>query len=284
MSAIFCDAQIAPVITHFCRKGTLNLYSYCGNDPINHIDPDGLFFKKLFGWIGKAFKFLFKVAAVALFVVAMVLLPGVAAAGGAAWLGWLGLMGIAGAAGLAGWHNGKLGQIAGLSLTVGAPWNANDRLFRTPSINPGAVEQHLLPQSGGRGGGKGRVSGGSGGRYNGPPRSRFEAWARIWRDILTQRKQAPRPPKRLYQLYGYVKHHIFPQEFASQFSRAGVNVHEATVMIPEHIHRGIHPGWNYEWKSFFNRTPNPTRTQIYNFGNTLMRRQGLDTYGIVQYQ
>jgi hypothetical protein len=32
---------------------SLNLYAYCGNDPINHTDPDGLFFKKLFKWVGK---------------------------------------------------------------------------------------------------------------------------------------------------------------------------------------------------------------------------------------
>jgi RHS repeat-associated protein len=31
---------------------TLNLYAYCGNDPINNTDPDGLFFGKLFKWIG----------------------------------------------------------------------------------------------------------------------------------------------------------------------------------------------------------------------------------------
>jgi hypothetical protein len=60
---------------------SLNLYAYCGNDPINHVDPDGLFFKKLFGTIGKVFMWVAIAATIAMAVLTVA--PG-------AWAGtWL---------------------------------------------------------------------------------------------------------------------------------------------------------------------------------------------------
>ena len=32
---------------------SFNLYAYCGNDNVNHTGHDGLFFKKLFGWMAR---------------------------------------------------------------------------------------------------------------------------------------------------------------------------------------------------------------------------------------
>jgi RHS repeat-associated protein len=59
---------------------SLNLYNYCGNDPINHTDPAGLFWGKLFRLIGTVFKIVAVVVAVALAVIAIWLAPALGAA------------------------------------------------------------------------------------------------------------------------------------------------------------------------------------------------------------
>ncbi len=52
---------------------TLNLYAYCTNDPINYTDPSGLFFGRLFKWIGKIFKAVMKILMWVVIVVAVIL-------------------------------------------------------------------------------------------------------------------------------------------------------------------------------------------------------------------
>ena len=54
---------------------TLNMYSYCGNDPVNHTDPSGLFFGKFFKWLFKHLKKILAFVAVIVAIVVTVAFP-----------------------------------------------------------------------------------------------------------------------------------------------------------------------------------------------------------------
>jgi RHS repeat-associated protein len=102
--------QVDPIGMRAASLGnpqTLNMYAYCGNDPINHVDPDGLFF----GWLKKLFRVILKIAAVIVTVAAVLATvwtgnPFIAIA---AWKLWLG----AGALWAAAYGAGKLSRILG---------------------------------------------------------------------------------------------------------------------------------------------------------------------------
>lgn len=170
---------------------SLNLYAYCGNDPVNCVDPDGLFFKRLFGAIKKFFSnTIVKIAAVvALTVISLGLLGPLTAS---SVVGTINLGGGAVATAVGATHLTVLGWAAvGLAALSGVsiPSTITNWGFSTPPINPDTVEQNWQGKGGGSrgtGGGRGSGSGGGGrGRNPGPYRSRIVTWARILREALS---------------------------------------------------------------------------------------------------
>ena len=67
-----------------------------------------------------------------------------------------------------------------------------------------------------------------------------------------------------------VKHHLFPQapEFREWFRASGIDIHQFTLVIPEHIHRQLHSGtgsgglWNTAWREFKRNNPEIQRPEV----------------------
>jgi uncharacterized lipoprotein (TIGR02269 family) len=78
-----------------------------------------------------------------------------------------------------------------------------------------------------------------------------------WRPNVQVRPVFRLPPGR------FVRHHLFPQapDLALYFQRAGIKIHDFTMLIPEHVHRRIHGGgprgglWNEAWQQFVRANP-----------------------------
>jgi uncharacterized lipoprotein (TIGR02269 family) len=66
-----------------------------------------------------------------------------------------------------------------------------------------------------------------------------------------------------------IKHHLFPQaqELRTWFTDRGINIHEWTMLIPEHVHLRIHHGangglWNQAWHQFMRAHPGHVSREV----------------------
>jgi uncharacterized lipoprotein (TIGR02269 family) len=118
-----------------------------------------------------------------------------------------------------------------------------------------------------------------GGAYRSPTRG--PGPSRNWRNTGVRQGTRPRVTFHFRYRFGYlpafprydgkvVKHHLFPQarEFREWFREAGLNPHQYTLLIPEHIHREIHRGdgrgglWNAEWREYVKANPRPPKPEV----------------------
>jgi Predicted lipoprotein of unknown function (DUF2380) len=80
------------------------------------------------------------------------------------------------------------------------------------------------------------------------------------------------------------RHHIFPQQFRSQFESAGIDIDEYTVEMTQEEHQALHSkGWNDEWGDFFDENPNASPGQIRDFAGELLNEAGFASRPIVPY-
>jgi uncharacterized lipoprotein (TIGR02269 family) len=129
----------------------------------------------------------------------------------------------------------------------------------------------------------------------------FRRWpGRSWRwperaePVMTfrfNRHFDPKPPPLQLPPGRYVRHHIFSQakDLREWFIRQGIkNIHEWTLVIPEHVHLRIHSGgprggmWNEAWRAFRDARPDAKPEEIYRHAGELMFRFDL-TGTIVPY-
>jgi RHS repeat-associated protein len=84
---------------------------------------------------------------------------------------------------------------------------------------------------------------------------------------------------------GVQLHHVFPQEFANEFSEifdgTGISPDDFTLPLPKGVHVEVHSlGWNEEWGDFLNgRGGLPTPRQTWDFMQRMVYKYGIERYG-----
>lgn len=76
---------------------------------------------------------------------------------------------------------------------------------------------------------------------------------------------------------GAPAHHIFPQRFAEQFQRVGINIHDPRfgAWWQSGAHQQSAAGYNQAWQQFFRGNPNASAAEITQYGRELAACYGL---------
>jgi hypothetical protein len=76
---------------------------------------------------------------------------------------------------------------------------------------------------------------------------------------------------------GTQAHHVFPQKFAEQFGRSGINIHDPRfgAWWEAGAHGQAVSAYNRDWGEFFRANPTPTVEQALQFGREISARYGL---------
>ena len=74
---------------------------------------------------------------------------------------------------------------------------------------------------------------------------------------------------------GSQAHHVFPQRFAEQFGKSGINIHDPRfgAWWEAGAHQRASPAYNQAWERFLQS--NPSTEQILQFGRQLSGQYGL---------
>ncbi|ATB34074.1 TIGR02269 family lipoprotein [Melittangium boletus] len=107
-------------------------------------------------------------------------------------------------------------------------------------------------------------------------------WPGSGQPVLTfrfNRHFAPKPPPFILPPGRWARHHLFPQEkdLRDWFHQRGVpDIHQYTILIPEHLHLGVHAGggrgglWNQAWRDFRDTHQLASPAEIYQHAGALL--------------